>query len=394
MTVCPTGSSKKPTSPDFLHVTSSEYMSFFPPAVQWFADYVGFLPPFDVDVNAFCALEPPDFPSLDALDLWALVARDKVSVGATAFNKARQLVEHFAWYLLCQCNSGGTPAPPAPPAEPANRPLVNPPALVHLPNVLPCVTAVSPAISYVAGSGLNRIPADYAGRNGTSMRLTMTTTVDVAPGPPIQFSFKSYRHITSDSLVRTDTFVLSSNQTFQIVVPTEPGATLVTPVLFANPGGGATFASAQIDVFCDGQAPNAPLSPCCPPDPGLLAKLDQVVAMVTLIQRQAVPFGYVPGVATHAGLVGSGELVVSGLLGFLVQLTSVPPELGIEAGSPNTLFDAGWVTCGTADGWEKSTRVEHNPRLVVPEAMGLVTRIGYSFAPNVVATITELVREP
>lgn len=394
MTVCATGSHKKSTSPDFLHVDSAQYLSFLPPAVQWLATFLPYLPPYERDVNAFCALEPPDFPTLDALDLWAIIQRDPISVSATAINKVMQVVEHYAWYLLCECTSGGTPAPPAAPAPPAGLPLINPPALVSPPDAAPCATFTSTnAFCWVAGSGFSPFPAAFSMMGGSvsALRVTLVNTICSGAGSTLN-GFITFQSATGVTL-RNDPITAGPGATVTVVSYVPAGAANAVFGMNVAGSGGSQLIGSKVESFCNGAGPG-PQMPCCPPDPGLLAKLDQVVAMVTLIQRQAVPFGYVPGVATHAGLVGSGEFAVQGLLGFLVQLTSVPPELGVEAGSPTTLFDAGWVTCGTADGWEKSTRVEHNPRLVVPEAMGLVTRIGYSFAPNVVATITELVREP
>jgi len=51
------------------------------------------------------------------------------------------------------------------------------------------------------------------------------------------------------------------------------------------------------------------------------------MAMVTLIQRQAAPFGYVPG-AIHAGLTGTGVIAIQGLIGCKVDITTLPTQLG------------------------------------------------------------------
>jgi len=55
------------------------------------------------------------------------------------------------------------------------------------------------------------------------------------------------------------------------------------------------------------------------------AQLDQLMAMVTLIQRQAAPFGYVPG-AIHAGLTGTGVIAIQGLIG-CKSVTTLPTQL-------------------------------------------------------------------
>jgi hypothetical protein len=92
-------------------------------------------------------------------------------------------------------------------------------------------------------------------------------------------------------------------------------------------------------------------------------------------------------------LTGSGQFGVQGLLGLIVNLTTLPAWIGNAAGVPPTNFDAGFVTVGTAGGWQRSVRLEHNPTLVLP-IDGAETLVGYTLRPGAVATITELVREP
>jgi len=62
-----------------------------------------------------------------------------------------------------------------------------------------------------------------------------------------------------------------------------------------------------------------------PPDPSMQAQLDQLMAMVTLIQRQAAPFGYVPG-AIQPHWNGSDR--DSGPNRCKVDITTLPTQLG------------------------------------------------------------------
>jgi len=124
-----------------------------------------------------------------------------------------------------------------------------------------------------------------------------------------------------------------------------------------------------------------------------LALLQSVKAAVDLIQKQSTPFAYVPG-ATHTGLSGDGEISVSGLLGMQAEVTTLPDSVGREDGSPIKLFDVGYITFGSGDGWEDSRRLDKSLRLVFPPYGGLYTKIGYSLRPGVVISITELEREP
>ncbi len=118
------------------------------------------------------------------------------------------------------------------------------------------------------------------------------------------------------------------------------------------------------------------------------------IGLVTnLIQRQEVPFAYVPG-AVHPGLSGLGQLATSGILGLACEFTALPLSLLSPALSdPATYHQIGKLTLGTADGWQRSYEPTHSPYLILGVS-GAVTEIGYAFADGVVATLTELVREP
>jgi hypothetical protein len=122
------------------------------------------------------------------------------------------------------------------------------------------------------------------------------------------------------------------------------------------------------------------------------AQISYARADIQLIQRQHVPFGYVRS-TVHAGLTGDGELAVSDLIGVEVVANTIPGWVGTEFGTPDELFTIGRISLGTVDGYGPALNIAHNPELMFP-IDGSVTRIGYSLTPGVVATITELVREP
>jgi len=120
--------------------------------------------------------------------------------------------------------------------------------------------------------------------------------------------------------------------------------------------------------------------------------LDRILGMVTLIQRQQVPFAYVYG-SNHTALSGDGELSVSGLLGVSVDVTTLPASYGVADGTPETHFGLGYINLGTDDGWTSARSIDHDGTLLLPSAAGVFTRIGYSLSAGVVVDIRELVRE-
>jgi hypothetical protein len=124
----------------------------------------------------------------------------------------------------------------------------------------------------------------------------------------------------------------------------------------------------------------------------LASKIDLAIARVDLIQRQLVPFAYVPG-ASHTGLAGQGSIAVQGILGLSVELTTLPAWIGSEGSTVPTLINAGWITLGTPDGNLPSRPITHD-NFVLLDVSGAITWVFYDFPPGVVATITELIREP
>jgi len=114
--------------------------------------------------------------------------------------------------------------------------------------------------------------------------------------------------------------------------------------------------------------------------------------MVTLIQRQSVPFAYVPG-AVHTAISGAGAIAVSGLIGALIDVTTLPASYGSRGTSPAEHFDLGFLAWGTTDGYPSSVRLEHDPQLSLPARCSAFTELAYDLSPGVVVTITELHRE-
>jgi len=113
---------------------------------------------------------------------------------------------------------------------------------------------------------------------------------------------------------------------------------------------------------------------------------------VRLIQRQGVPFAYLAG-TIHSAISGSGEFSIADLIGLSVTFITIPDGHLAPSSDPLTYHQLGKVSLGTANGWRRSWQPTHSPYLILPIS-GAFTKVGYSFAAGVVATITELVREP
>jgi hypothetical protein len=125
---------------------------------------------------------------------------------------------------------------------------------------------------------------------------------------------------------------------------------------------------------------------------GLALNLSYARRDIQVIQRQNVPFAYIPNVVFSA-LSGSGELAVSDILALSVESTTVPSTLSLISADPVEYRFLGRISLGTADGWMRQVMISHNPHLVLP-IDGTVTRIGYSLAAGVVANVQTFKMEP
>jgi hypothetical protein len=125
----------------------------------------------------------------------------------------------------------------------------------------------------------------------------------------------------------------------------------------------------------------------------LTAQLALTRTDLQLIQRQQVPFAYVPG-PTHVGLGSAGTFAVQAPLGLVIQFTSIPASVTADMDADvRSYYRLGWVNLGTADGYMRKIPITHNPMLLMP-IPAFTTEVEYKFEPGVVGTISELRREP
>jgi len=181
----------------------------------------------------------------------------------------------------------------------------------------------------------------------------------------------------------TGTFTVTATGTV-----TWNGSCQLRGTLYVPPAPGAVPTSVTVPV----EPTTCTTTEVCQRVADLQITVQRIASMLTLVQRQSVPFAYVPG-ATHTGLSGNGSIAVQGIHGLSVDITASPSYLGSVSGTPTTKFDYGWVSVGTADGWERSTRLTHDGHLILGIS-GAATLVGYTFPSGVTASIKELVREP
>lgn len=417
--VCGGGASGlQPGRPTGIVVDQAYVQSLLPPALAWLFPYLSFMQGLEIgDVGAFCAVDPPTFTVPTGTEIFNFVTGQPLSDYQLVSNFIQAITRVYLWYSLCQCSTVATPAAPAPPAAPSGLPAINPTGIVGVAPG-PCVSN-SYSANYIVAGSQNDIASNTA--VGSTGEPTLFSTVRPIPPGATHFQLWGTTSAPGQSDANTahfwgpvvqlysatPTFLLQSilsvqdfgvvqtiNAGFHSPVTAIPaGATQFLFYETTNTGGFPWAYTARLDWFCgDGTNSGSPPVCCSSTDPVTQHLLAQIFDLVTLIQRQAVPFAYITG-AAHSGLTGNGVLTVQGLLGLRIDITTVPGRLGRVLGDPVSLWDAGWINLGTADGFGPRVFITSNPVLEL-NVSPAVTRIGYSIPGDVAVTITELVREP
>jgi hypothetical protein len=242
--------------------------------------------------------------------------------------------------------------------------------------------------------GFNPAVGQALPQGATSILLHYTVGASGVAGAFVELDYFFYAELGLVNLTGSNSTsaVAGATSSTTIIIPSGTAAVTIVGASGSTSGTPPSISvSGSADVYCGG-LPGQTQSPCCPPDPILTAKLDQMMQLLTLVQRQAAPFAYITGPA-HAGLTGNGSFSIGSCLGLLLNV-SVPTRAGREDGTPVTIFDCGWINFATADGYTERFFVSSDSQVVLPRLPGIFTLVGYSLAPDVTITATELLREP
>ena len=396
MALCTGGSQPKPGVADQMAITFDFMASVLPVQLVWLKPFLPYIRPiYLADVIAFCGTEPT-LPSLTGVTIGAVLAGGEFGAALVAAEAIAQIVSYYLWFALCACTTGGPPVPASPPAMPTDLPQINPyPFVTPTPSV-PCreVKFAFHTTGPITGVEVDPVAdINLADIHPTSLVWTQTEQQNgFSLSSRNDWSFTTDGTNPATSGTRTSFNFSPKDSTRTFTIPST--ATVLRIADFPNVGAGFSMdTTGDLQLYCGGQTPTSSPTPCCPPDPIATGYLSQILELVTLIQRQAAPMSYVYG-SNHTALSGHGSFSVSQLLGVSVDVTTLPGHYGSADGSPVELFDLGFVTLGTADGYETSRRIDHDGSLFIPPLGGVFTAVGYTLNPGVVVSIRELVREP
>lgn len=408
-TVCSGGSSAaKAGVPSALVVDAQYIQSILPAPLNWLYPYLPYMHGLQIgDVGAFCATDPPTWSVPTAEQIYNFVKGGPLTDYDIVNQFLQDITRAYLWYNACECSSVATPAPPSPPSAPADLPAINPPVLVGPGTASPCASFPFYHIGSWAPDGSTWPMAPFTQGNtpathpvaipagATSMQMTLTCGPDVQAGAFVALYFQWFGTLDLTDPLGGDSMSALAGATSTKTFLVSPGAASVSIWAVGGQSSGhfpTMDMTGQASVYCGG-LPGQTQSPCCPPDAVATGLLTSILQAITLIQRQLVPFAYIDG-ASHSSLTGFGEISVQGLIGLKLTITdSGPGVLGVAAGDPETVWEAGWYRWGNADGWSPRVFITSVDLVDLPPAAGAYTKIGYSLNATVEVTITELERE-
>lgn len=384
-----TSAPKAGVAVDALYTAASVASLFDLAGVPWLIPILAFVDIGAFALTTFCAGDPPAMPSFTKDEVNALLQLQLGADFSSGLAKMPALVANVIWGQYCHC-TGGALVPFVYPTQPAGS------------NVYVGPTPGAPSPCFTDSRVRNTLGQNntfggwfiWTGYPVTGWSITLTGVPTVGAGSRMSILFSPVDANGVETVGGTEVALLcpaSGSSTLIHDVP--PGAAGIEIDYTSLVDGGQSDVTVALSAYCGVYPGATATTPCCPPDPIAQAQLDMILQLVTLIQRQAVPFGYLTGTA-HAGLTGSGTISVSSLLGVLATVTAYPAGNTVIAGEPNYVYDLGWLSIETADGFIDEVRLRNTTQVWTPRIMSTATKIGYSLRAGVTATITELAREP
>lgn len=396
-------SSPKPGVDTSVYIDTAFIRSLMPASISWLYPYVPFMPPIDIgSVSSFCATDPPTVPGIpSAQDFFLFVTAGPIGQTQDVSNFIGAVLKQYIWRSLCQCDVGSASAY-TPPSDPGGLVSVNNPSLVAPTTQGPCYDFTSGTVNWTAGSSLTRSVIDLfaVDANFNQLRIPhyvqwdIQTSVVVAPGPTLSIQVvQNTAGVSSGNQALAQTYSILPGVKRSIVHYIIPGSNEVFYTVTAGAQSGTTAEFTRTRLWCWNDGLSNAIAPYANIDQ-TNAMLRQLIELVTLVQRQKVPYAYIDG-ATHSGLSGAATITIpSGLIGLRTTITTTPDYVGSAGSNPGAIFDVGYLSVGDSTGWAETQPIRRSPWNWFPPDMSTWTRVGYNLNPGVVVSITELEPEP
>jgi hypothetical protein len=387
---CLYGSSVKPgINPDSeIMLDRAKWEALNGTAQSWFDVFLGALTPRVVKVSDLCAANVSD-PALPTLATLADAVRGNPAAIADVVGFAISKMEYYESTLVCVCNAA------------------------------PGTCSFSEVGAHADDHSITESFVEYA-RFPTIAGATFRTDVNNQGSATLYYKLKLFHGATFDTHITSGTPVLAGAES-QINWGTGAGGHdwSFWSDISLEVGGNTGFTGVvDWDLVQEWTGPcvDTPVPPTEAPEQPVdlvlpdgwdcstvedlclrLSQMDQrlswLYSLLTLIQRQALPYAFING-APSTGLTGDGTVSVSGITGLLVTLTSVPSVWGWTNDVPRrSIPKVGAIAFSTAAGNDDERQVHYDAQLVLQPPPS-TTSVRYSFRPGVTATVTPLLREP
>jgi len=358
--ICPGGTRPKATTPPILVAGIDLIAGLLISRIPWVGPFLSIVEPVVFEGSIVCNGDPPPFPELQADDLLSL------AFGKTT-PRMSDAILNVLWYQFCECVAEPTPA--APVITPA------PGLPVYVPGPVPPCDELTVEYSETKFGDVNDLDlygSAIAPRGLPAGVTDMTARVQVLSVGSAPTTFASYQFVMrflDAAGVLIDARAVTCSQTSgQAGLPVSLSFSVLPAavswyILFSNPQDGTTVdqdAVAQLVVqsFC-GVKPGRSQPDCCPPDPALVARINQLQVAIDQVLARLGLQGPLEVLST---LPVSGEGLVSIPAG--ARQVHVGLDVlgqGVELvpyANPDRVMRAGTLRFGNPFGWRRREHID------------------------------------
>lgn len=358
------------------------------------------------DGNTLCTRGDPGDPALTQDDFTALSDYFNIPAFNLAVDRVNQLWRHVVFPYWCDCDDGTTPPPasisPLPPVS-TNPNLPSGPfgpncwdtTLTLNPNVAAAVdfSQLGPNLGNMPGWSVN--PGPPPRRLPTPLPVSVAFTTMMLPEASaapqytgtVQF-YDSAGTLISGSSIFSTTTPAGTPTTLTGPVPST-AAYLYLQTNFVGTFSASSEAEGRLQLFCTGQSPTTPVTPCCPPDELLGRQLNNLTQLVQfLVANASSPADALVDGAHHGPFSGSGSVLLEAECA-AVRVT-VQNDLSVwpkNPGTPDYFFSLGFVTSYAEGTPLKGWRLVYSSQ-TFPLAT-YADMVGWTLPPGVSITVTE-----
>jgi hypothetical protein len=390
MALCPGGTRAKATTPPIVVAGIDLLVGLAISRIPYVGPFLSIVEPIVFEGSVVCNGDPPSFDPPNATDLI------EAGFGRLTQNM-RNMFLNVLWYQFCECADVPTPVAPV---------ITPPPNLpIYVPGpVLPC-DELTVEYSETRTGDVNEfeIYGSAAAPRGLPAGVTdMKATVQIVSVGSAPTTFHSYQFVirflnAAGTLI--DARAITCSQTAGVAgLPTtlsfsvDPAA-VSWYILFVNPQDGTTVdqdgvAQLAVQSFC-GVKPGRTQTDCCPPDPALIARINQIQIAIDQVLARLGLQGPLEVLASIA-VTGEGlESIPAGARQVHVALTTLGQGVQlVPYANPDRLMRAATLRFGNPFGWRRREHIDAQSNIfAVPADSNIVS---WSIHPGTSGTLTFL----